>query len=277
MTTSDQQWWNDVTFAFHPNATRAEAGEILVGMGSAEECAPGGLVLNSKYPDSPFRSVSRYVWANASKRGQWKPCFHTGRAGVERIVLEDLSLDTCFSLILFGRLMHEGTLGKLSSDHVEKWCDYVSRWEDGYTREQGPWTESIAFLVTALGHSYLDGEGSGEAAAVDPCNFNDGAKACLGLVSAAFSQGESPSMVDLAKLEHSEAFLRARNHVEYERSQYNLARQHGKQCQLKVPLAKSSRSMLVDRSFRKEPEPGGVLKMLAGSDTDDTAQHAGLD
>lgn len=266
-----------MTFTFDPNVARANAGEILVGIGSSEDDEQEGLVLNPKYPDSPFRSVSGYVWANAATRSHWQDRLRKGMAGVRRIVLEDLSLDTCFSLILFRQLMGEGDLVEPSSDHVEKWCDYVSRWEDGYTREQRPWTESIAYLVTALGHSYLDLQGVGKEAPIDPGKFNDGAHACLELVNAAFLQGGSPTRIDLARLEHSEAFLRARNHVEYERSQYNLARQHGKQCQLSLPLATSGKSMLVDALFLEEPNPSGLLKMFARSDRENTWTRRGFD
>src|SRR5882762_2653485 len=198
MTTSDHQWWKQVTFTFDPNVVLANAGDILVGIGNSEDDDQEGLVLNPKYPDSPFRSVSGYVWANAATRSHWRDRLCKGMAGVQRIVLEDLSLDTCFSLILFGQLMGEGDLVEPSSDHVEKWCDYVSRWEDGYTREQRPWTESIAYLVTALGHSYLDLQGVGKEAIIDPGKFNDGAQACLELVCAAFLQGGPPTRVDLA-------------------------------------------------------------------------------
>ena len=273
----DDTRWDGVTFAYDPNVCRAEDGQILVGLGNPLDADQPGVVLNTKYPNSPFRSVSNYVRAaDPATLGRWRASLPNGMTNVRHIVLEDLSLDTCFSLLLFTEMLGRGAI-ESSSSHVGKWCDYVTRWEDGYTREQRPWIESIAYLVTALGHSYFDLQQAGKQGIIDRAEFGKGARACLELVAAAFSQRTSPEWIDLGKLEQSEAFVRARNHVEYERSQYKLALQHGKWCQLSVPLEGSGRPMIVDALFLEERNPSGLLKMFARSDRENTWTQRGFD
>ena len=106
MTTNNPRWWNRVTFAFDPNIAQANAGEILVGLGRSQDAEQQGVILNSKYPDSPFRSVSHYVLAaDAATLARWQARLPNGLADVHRVVLEDLSLDTCFSLLVFMELL----------------------------------------------------------------------------------------------------------------------------------------------------------------------------
>jgi hypothetical protein len=277
MTSTDHQWWEQISFAFDPNARQAAAGEILVGLGNPLDTKQPGIVLNFKYPGSESRSVSSFVLgADPATLARWRECLPKGLASVGRVVLEDLSFDTCFALLMFAHLLTHGTV-ETPAGHAEGWRRYVTRWEEGYTREQRPWNESMSFLVTALGHSYLDLEETGGLPIIDPAQFSAGARTCLDLVAEAFAQGIHPESVDLGKLEHNPAFARARSHIEHERSQYHLALQHGKRCQLSVPLAGSGRRMIADALFLEEQNPSGLLKAFARSDRDNTWTRRGFD
>ncbi|MGH8477664.1 MAG: hypothetical protein ACRER2_18190, partial [Methylococcales bacterium] len=241
MTNDKPPWWERLSFCFDPNLHEAACGEILVGLGNALDTGQPGIVLNCKYPGSPLRSVSGFVLAaDAARLTHWRECLPNGMADVQRVVLEDLSLDSCFALLMFVESLARARSEPVSA-HTESWRRYVTRWEEGFMREPGPCDESIAFLVTALGHSFFDLDESGQVPIIDPACFAEGACACLELLSAAFAQGSSPDSVDFGKLERLPSFARARGHIEQERSQYRLALQHGKVCQLGVPLAGSER------------------------------------
>ncbi|MCM8621749.1 MAG: hypothetical protein NFW16_08415 [Candidatus Accumulibacter sp.] len=276
MTTNDPRWWNDLSFVFDPNVRQARAGEILVGLGDSQDASQVGIALNPKYRKSPYDSVAGYVFAaSAATLAGWQARLPDGLASIKRVVLEDLSFDTCFSLLLFGRLLQQGALE--ADENLRSWCRYVNRWEEGYTREQRPLADSIAALTTVLGHSYLDLEEAGGDAVVRPELFAEGASVCLELISAALLQGSGPEAIDFARLEQSGALARARSHLEYEQEQYRLALQHGRTCQLSVPLAASGRPMLVDALFLEERNPSGVLKVFARNDRENTWTRRGFD
>ncbi|MGH9848096.1 MAG: hypothetical protein ACREEM_56145, partial [Blastocatellia bacterium] len=181
----------------------------------------------------------------------------------------------CFALLMFVKSLARARSEPISA-HAESWRRYVTRWEEGFTREPRPCDESIAFLVTALGHSFFDLDESGQAPIIDPARFAEGACACLELISAAFAQGTSPDSVDFGKLQRLPSFARARGQIEQERSQYRLALQHGKVCQLGVPLAGSERAMVVDALFLEERNPSGLLKTFARNDRENTWNRARL-
>jgi hypothetical protein len=272
---TDVDWsWDSVDFAFNPNVKYAQAGEILIGLGNAQNLDQPGIALNPKYSGSLFHSVSGYVFAaEAETLASWQSRLPRGLADVRRIVLEDLSLDSCLALLLFADLLDQGKL----KPHAESWCSYVTRWERGYSRGDGLWSESIACLVTALGHTYLDLEEMDQAAIIDGAAFDEGARACLELLEAGFAQGTEPGSIDFGKLNQSEAFIRARSHLEHEHWQYRLALQHGQRCQLAVPLAGSGRQMIVDALFLEERNPSGLLKVFARSDRENTWTRRGFD
>lgn len=275
--TNDTQWWNGLTFAFDPNAGRAQAGEILVGIGNSLDTAQNGIALNPKYKNTPYHSVTSYVLdADAPTVAGWRARLPDGLASIRRVVLEDLSFDSCFSLLLFGRRLQQDSPEPLDAT-LRAWCRYVNHWEEGYTREKLPLTESIAALATVLGHTYFDLEETGRDTIIEPALFAEGAAACLQLVSAALMQETLPEAIDFGRLEQASALGRARSHLEYEHEQYLLALQHGKTCQLSVPLAGSGRPMLVDALFLEERNPSGVLKVFARNDRDHTWTRRGFD
>lgn len=270
-------WWRRVTLVFNPNVRQAQAGDILVGLGNSLDSGQAGVALNGKYKSTQHYSVTSYVMAADVKTvSEWRERLPKGVASIQRVVMEDLSFDSCFSLLLFVlRLQHDEP--ELTITNLNAWCRYVSRWNEGFTREGRPLTESMAALVTVLGHTYLDFDEEDRRSNTEPALFAEGANVCLDLIWAAFTQQTAPELLDFSKLEHSKGLARARAHLLYEWEQYRLALQHGKSCQLSVPLAGSGRSILVDALFIEERNPSGVLKVFARNDQENTWTRRGFD
>lgn len=273
-------WWHSTRFVFDPYVGDAARGDILVGLGDPLDAASPGVVLNPKFRGSQIKSVTAYVrGADTATSARWRQILRPDMTGAQRVVLEDLSLDSCFALLLLAeRMAHEAPEAPdPQAAYVDKWCNYVNRWEDGYTRDQRPWNESLAYLLTALGHSHLEIEPNETRIEMNAPKFEAGARACLDLLAAAYGQQVPPHAVDLAPLEQSGSFESARNAVEYERAQYVLALEHARTCQLRVPLRASRRLVLVDALFLEEHAASGLFKMFARSDREHTWTQRGFD
>ena len=261
MTTS---WWTAPRFEYRPNVTVAALGEVLLGLGDPDTADQAGIALTPKFRGSGFHSVTEYVLrAQESVVAHWRACMSEGWRRTT-VVLEDLSLDTCVALHFFAARLELGI--SLPPDQLEAWCHYVTRWEQGYTLEDRPAEQSIAQLVTTLGHSHFSPIHRDGDVAVDTDEFQSGAMATLSLLADALALGQSPATLSIDRLPPSEPLYRAQTHLAYEYARYLEALQVGRQCQLSVPMQGSNRKRLVNALFVTEETPSALLKVFARND-----------
>jgi len=261
-----QRWWQGVRFEFAPQALASSEHEIFVGVGDAQDAAHAGIVLNHKFRGSTFSSVSDYVrGADAVTVARWRDRFGAGWHQFNRVVLEDLSLDTCFALLSFEVLMRDGT----RSSHEalpRRWAEYVARWEQGWIDETQA-ERSLAMLLSSLAHSHfrLITEAV-EPATIDAEAFAVGAHEVLDLLTDAIAATDDPREFDPARLAMSPALARAQVHLGYELDTYRRALQRGITCQLALPIRASGRRLLVDCLFIEEATPSALVKAFARMD-----------
>ena len=160
---------------------------------------------------------------------------------------------------------------------TEAWCNYVTRWEQGYTRQNVAPRQSIAQLLTTLGHSYFAIDDSGATAKVDAKEFADGAHGLPVVAGRRAGEGRCSRPLDVATVPRSDAMARAQAHLEYEFERYQRALRHGKVCQLAVPLAASGRRLLVDALFLEEHVASGLLKVFARNDCERSWTRRGFE
>ncbi len=266
MTTA--RWWQALRFDLDATARVAHAGELLIGLGNPATPDQAGVALTQKYRGSPFGSVTDTVrHADPTQVATWRARLGADLSRCTRVVVEDLSIDTCLSLLLLEQVLRTGGTG-LVEPWLAAWCDVVTRWEQGYTKSGGALDDSIPQLITTLGHSYLGGRDANDGAAplIDATTLAEGLDACLTLFEDVLAQREPPSTFDIRLLRPSAPLARARAHFEYEREQYRRAVAHARTCQLSVPLQASGRALLVDALFLEEESPSALLKVFARAD-----------
>lgn len=268
-------WWRGVRFEFDPMATVPSASEILVGLGDPMGQSNDGVVLSNVYRGSTRASVSDFVLnAESATVERWRERFGNGWNRIERVVLEDLSLDSCFALLLFeARLRSEESL----LPRFDDWCSYVTRWEQGFVDDRESIGDSIAMLATTLGHSYFVVRDGQRAAPIDTDLFNEGAHAVIEFLALALGVCKSPAEFDAGRLPRSKEVARAQVHLAYEQDSYERARLSGTSCQLAVPLHGSGRRMLVDALLVEERTPSALLKVFARRDKKNSRTGRGFE
>lgn len=270
------RWWAHAVFEFNSKPPRAQDGELYIGVGDPLDVTQAGVVICPKFVGSRARSVSEFVLrADLASLQDWHKRLPNGVSSIRRIVLEDLSLDSCMALLLWTQALRSPEVAAFDS-HAIAWGAYATRWETGHTRNIDDPKSSLAFLVTVLGHSYL-AENSRSDGGVDPVRFAEGARACVELLADAFELSRSPDSLDVSQLEESPRLARARAHFQFEEAAYQRVLEHAHRCQLTVPLTGSHRSMLIDALFLEEANPSGLLKAFARSDRANSWTHRGFD
>jgi hypothetical protein len=259
-------WWHDAAFklTFDPAADTGGEGTILVGLGKHGGADNHALLLNPKDSGIAARSVSEYVAKlAATEAGRWRGAFPGGMASVREIVVEDLSLDTCYALLLFAAVVERGDTARLCS---AAWLDYVSAWELGYAIDPVP-ERSVACLHTTLAHTYLayDAADADDTVTLNPNVLREGLRDCLTFLDAIVTASPDPTAPTLP--EKTAIHSRAQSHLRFERQTYKRALQHGCVCQLLVPLG-SGRKVLVDALILSEDQPSALLKVFARKDRD---------
>lgn len=231
-----------------PNFQNSDArqGDIIIGLGQREKQTDSpGCILNYKAVDSKSRSVSEFV--STASNDLWEAwSSRVSPALISRIVIEDLSFDTCFSLAIF--LARINGAKKESKEDI--WVDYVSNWEQGRYMDIGrsP-SESVACLVSLLGHSYLHAEDS-----------KPGLIACCEFIWKLYQQFDSPYAIkyDASNLNYRRAYGR----FAYEQVQYELIIQNSPRFQLLVPVQNGKEKVLTDVILLEEQAPSSIVKVL---------------
>lgn len=229
------------------------AGTVIIGLGDPNgQDIHGACILNHKgAADKTKRSVTQFIAdADDVLIETWRSCL--GAVGVKCIVLEDLSLDTCFALNLFLSRMDPK---ENSTDPLDEWVDYISDWEQGFYPDKGTNPrESVACVASCLGHSYL--------------NANDvraGLIACSGFLWELSEKFPKPRGIAFDK--KSPHYLRAAARYDYENGQLRTAVEYGATFQLMLPVGGSNEKILTDAiALRERGDLSAILKILLRND-----------
>lgn len=242
-----------VTVILEPNfdTMAAVEGDLVIGLGDrSKQSTINGCILNHKGSHGNYGCVSDYV-RNAPNDiwEAWRT--RIAQNGIQRIVIEDLSLDTCFSLVLF--LAHLGN-ANLPICKEESWVTYVSNWEQGRYMDSGRSPrESVACTSSLLGHSYLH--------ALDS---KVGLIACCEFLWDLFAKFDTPYAVSFDPVDLH--YRRALGRYAYEAGQFQLIVQNSPHFQLLVPVQKGEEKVLTDVIILEESTPSAIVKILLRTD-----------
>lgn len=236
-------------------------GTVVIGLGARQtQNADGACILNYKGPGAEgnrdaavhFNSVSEYVARGSDQTwALWRANLPQGLADIQRIVVEDLSLDTCFALILWVDRLGQPTL---TEEKVANWISYVTAWEGGHYRDAGSSPRaSVACVASLLGHSYLHAK-----------DIQPGLMACCEFLGSLLQSSDHPQKVVFDPSDMH--YRRAMGRYSYEEAQHRLVVQNSTQCQLLIPTKAGSEKVLTDAIFLQESNPSAILKVLLRND-----------
>lgn len=243
----------DATVELKPNFETVDSvkGDVVIGLGDREQQnAANGCILNHKGRHGSFGSVSEYVCSAPDEIWDgWRT--RISQNGIQRIVIEDLSLDTCFSLVL---LLARLNKVDASSGKEESWVTYVTNWEQGRYMDVGRSPrESVACITSLLGHSYLHAQ-----------DQKVGLIACCEFLWNLFAKFDSPYAVSFANADLH--YRRALGRYAYEAGQFQLIVQNCPKFQLLVPVQKGEEKVLTDVIILEESTPSAIVKILLRTD-----------
>lgn len=244
------------TFSMSPALRDIPEGTLAIGIGDS---ASAGVALNCKNSRT-YRSVSAWLWnCSADERSRLKQ--QGTNQVIAQVVIEDFSLDSCFSWLLYTALM-------LSEEAefpagLEAWVSYIDQWEQGNYLDGDRFSHSAACLHTVYAHAQLHAA-KRESQNYDPALLKQGFTRCIKLLTefinrtAVPQQGIQPFFS--AEYQAAEAALA------YEHQLYELVIQRAATCQLLVEQANSTRKVLIDALFLNEQHPSGLFKIFARND-----------
>lgn len=246
---------NATSIQLKPNPDQADLkgnGTIVVGLGKpTTQSHDGACILNHKGGSTKARSVTQFIaLADDALVNQWRSCLAT--EGVKRIVIEDLSLDTCFGLkLFFYRLCNQTGL----NDRLNEWVDYVSDWEQGFYPDKGRSPrDSVACLFSLLGHSHFS---AGDIA--------NGLLACTDFVWELVENNKNPRRVSFD--ETSSHYRRAIARYNYERGLLRATVDYGVTFQLMLPSGGGNERILTDAiALTESNDLNAILKVLLRND-----------
>lgn len=257
---------------YDPGASSAKSGEILVGLGRA---IGAGIVLNHKERSGSgptVRSVSDLVFrATDEVIEKWKGIIT--KSGQSTLVIEDLSLDTCFAIMLLEERLNpnEGKSSEEKSDaKLEEWLKYVNAWEAGFYLDTNGLENSIAILHACMAHGYLRAQGlaggsqPGRSPESPPVYLTRDFRQCIEFLTDAYSRFEDP--LQAVGLPGLRAYKHARSQFLFEQQQYLITLNQAITCQLLLPLKRSKDRVIVDAMIFTEHDSTGVTKIFARTD-----------
>lgn len=252
-----------VTVTLAPNfeTTDAIEGDIVIGLGDrSKQTTINGCILNHKGTQGSYGCISDYVRRAPNDIWQaWRT--RITQNGIQRIVIEDLSLDTCFSLVLFLARLSNANLPIIKE---ESWGAYVCNWEQGRYMDTGRSPrESVACTSSLLGHSYLHAHDS-----------KLGLIACCEFLWGLFSKFDTPYAVSFDPIDLH--YRRALGRYAYEAGQFKLIVQNSPRFQLLVPVQKGEEKVLTDVIILEESTPSAIVKILLRTDQEYSWSRCGF-
>jgi len=237
----------------YPDQSDLQAnGTIVVGLGNpTTQSNYGACILNHKGGTTKARSVTQFInLADDQLVNQWRSCLAS--EGVKRIIIEDLSLDTCFGLQLF---FYKVSNQKDLDHRLKEWVDYVSDWEQGlYPDKGGDTRDSVACLSSLLGHSFLS---TGD--------ITTGLLACTDFVWKLIESSPNPRNVSFDG--RSPHYRRAIARYNYERGLLRATVEYGVVFQLMMPSGGGKERILTDAiALTESNDLSAILKVLLRND-----------
>lgn len=251
---------------YNPRKERAEAGEILIGLGYDRDAAgrdieqPGVVLQYKGSSDCSISALLQHV--DDDRIADWQRRLGqpaTPAALQATLYVEDASPDTCLSLVLFlARL-----LGVPRAALPALWCDYANRWEQGDVRTTGQPFASWGCLHSALGHSFI--LPSVDPAQTDAHGIETAFPICLQYLLDLLAQGVDPAQIpdDLPRVEHHH---RAHLQLQRDYQAYRHSLASAETLQLRLPLQDSPRHLLIDAYLVTEMTVSGTAKAFARHD-----------
>ncbi|WP_424767693.1 hypothetical protein [Paenibacillus sp. sgz302251] len=245
---------------YDANFVQSDEQVVMIGLGDSLSAA-SRISLNQK--KTKYRSVSELVYhVDERLAAEWRETMGDSPESWTYI-LEDLSPDTCFSLILF----YFRLCGVDPHTVPTSWIDYVNRWEEGDVKTTGEPYVSWGCLHNSLAHSYFGGTRPQESI------IQAGFKACLTFVLTMLAQNVNPSAVPEI---HLEEYYRAYGFLNREYQEYLQALHHANLVQLRVPIRDSRHTLLVDAFISKEKTALGAAKAFLRNDSEHTFFKSGF-
>jgi hypothetical protein len=240
----------------------AYENEVLIGIGQKAE---GGLLLTNKIAGDAAVSVTQYI------RDRQEVFFETWKAkftdsfdlkGIS-LYIEDLSPDTCFSIILFFAKLN----GVSFYDFSPYWFTYINQWEIGDVKSTGTMEKSWGALLNSLSHEYFvyTNEADESGYKYNQQKILDGFRVCLSFTIDLLLEKVNPS--DVPVLQHSEGYHRAISFLNIEKLGYENTLRNATKIQLLLPLQNSSRRVFVDTIIATEMNVLATLKNHSRNDT----------
>ena len=227
-------------------------GTIVVGLGDpATQGNVGACILNHKGASTKARSVTQFInLAGDELINQWRSCLSD--EGVKRIVIEDLSPDTCLGLKLF---LYKVSNQRGLDDRLNEWVNYVSDWEQGIYPDKGvnP-RDSVACLASLLGHSYLS---SGD--------IESGLISCMDFLWEQVEKYPNPRGISFDG--NSSHYRRAITRFDYERGLLRASVKYGVTFQLMLPSGGGRERIITDAiALTESHDLSAILKVLLRND-----------
>lgn len=251
---------------YDPGKERAEAGEILIGLGFVRDAAgetidqPGVVLQHKGGPDGSLSALLQR--ADDDRIADWRRRLGDPATPAElraTLYVEDASPDTCLGLVLF----LARAFGVPQAALPALWCDYADRWERGDVRTTGQPFASWGCLHSALAHDYIAPQ---TGAAPDAQGIEAAFPICLryllGLLALGVAPDRLPETLPLAEHHAARLYLRQ------EHQDYRHALTSAECLQLRVPLPGERRALLVDAYLATEVTLGGARKVFLRNDAE---------
>lgn len=249
---------------YDPLKKAANENEVIFGVGETEN---GGLLLSNKIEGKSADSVSQYIINQSDEFYQkWRKIFKDNLDLKDiSIIIEDLSPDTIFSIILFFSKLNNVSFSEFPS----KWLDYVNRWEKGDVKTTGEMDKSWGALLSSLSHEYfvvteVEEQNDIKVYKYDQQKILDGFRICLSFTIDLLLSGVDPANVPT--LHHSEGYNRAISLFNIEKLEYENTLRNSTKLQLLLPLKNSSRRVFIDSIITTEINVLATLKNFTRTD-----------
>lgn len=278
------------SITFDPARSDGGENEVLVGMGTWSKALSGtgafftikGLPDDSKRyvclcdlildPPQPLATAWEEFAGDSFKVQQ--------RLGSLRLVVKDISPDSCLALVLWlARCSHVALNDDDIRRQLEPWLAQVRSWEQGYMLRLGDYRTNWCALHSAFGHAFIDDQqmrslsGDGRTDTGVGRAWLYALRYLVGLLRA----GASPTALSSrggyplpAEQQLAESALVA------EEQAYRHSLQTAVTLQLAVPMEGIGRRRLVDVFLSTELVPSGISKVLLRNDREHSWSRQGF-
>lgn len=253
-----------IQVGYQPHKKVAYPGEVCISVGYSQE---GGWIYHQS--GTQYSTTSELLLAISPDRfPEQRPIEQF------RFLLDDLSLDTCFSFILWYVRYHQVEL----PEKYEDWLDYIKQWEQGLVKSTGDPFSSLGCLHSALAQSFFYEQDTWEENAShkpDQTHFHTGFRSCIRLLIAILLE-EEVEPYDIPELDYIPEYQDAVYALQLEYKKYLQSIEYSSLIQLEMPLKGMDRTVLIDAFIGTENTYIGLLKSFLQHDEKRTWLKSGF-